>query len=346
MKILIFLSITSLLLNKVYRMERSRIVVALALALSLISVIVGIAGIGLSGKGSRFTTTAETFFSSGRAGIALIEVRGVISDRGGRDSASADRLVRQIEDARDESAVRAILLSINSPGGSVGATKRIYDALIDVRKKKPVIAIISDMAASGGYYIASASDKIFAYEGSILGSIGVISLHLDISEFIQKYGIKFNAIKAGRYKDSSYPFRAMTEEELRMHQSAINDAYNQFLRDVADGRKEPVSRVTEEWAEGRIFSGREAKTLQMIDEIGGKDRAIAAIKEMLKTDQDLPIFAEERDFWQDFFQDMPFGRAAGREEMLLSPAMYLYPSGGAFMKIMDPFASAWNHSGN
>ena len=318
-------------------MDRSRIVVALALAFSLIAVIVGIASIGISSRNSRFVNTTETFFTSGRAGIALIEINGVIQDSGGGSGrASADRIVQQIKDAKDAPNIRAVLLSINSPGGSVGATKRIYDAVFDFRKKKHVVAVVSDVAASGGYYIASAAEKIFAYEGSIIGSIGVISFHPDISDFLQRYGIRFNAIKAGRYKDSSYPFRAMTDEEVKMHEDMIQDAYHMFLVDVANGRGQPFTVIQKDWAEGRIFSGAQAKKINMIDDFGGREKGIDAIKELIGTEEDLPIFQPEKNFWEQILEDSPIFSRSASSDILLSPALFLYPSGGSVMEYFRP----------
>jgi len=309
-------------------MDRSKIAVTLALIVSLFSVLLGLVNIANLSRGSSFGETGGLSFISGRSGIALIRLYGAIGEgSSGSERIGADDVVRDLKQSAESPQVRAVILAINSPGGSVGATKKIYDAVMELRKSKPVFAVITDIAASGGYYIASACDKIYAYEGSILGSIGVISLHGDISGLLQKYGVKVNVIKAGRYKDASYPFRSMTAEELRMETALINDAYTQFIADVSEGRKQPI-RTVRTWAEGRIFSGKKAKTEQIIDELGGVDEAVAGIKLMLKTNADLPIIERKRGFFEELFSHspLPFSRR-GNGMFLDSSIYYLHPAG-------------------
>ena len=269
-------------------MDRSRITIGLALAISILAVFVGIVNIGISSTKAPFTGSTEFFLTTGRAGIARIEIQGpILEGPDAAGAASADRIVRQIHDVRDNPAIRGVLLAINSPGGSVGATKKIYDAIRDLRNRKPVVAAVSDIAASGGYYVASAADQIFAFPGSIVGSIGVIVLHPDVSGLLQRYGVKVTALKAGKFKDSSYPFREMTPDERAMYDDMLQDAYQQFLSDVAEGRKKAIATVAG-WADGKIYSGSRAKTEQIIDELGGEDQALASLKLLLKTSEDLP----------------------------------------------------------
>lgn len=280
-------------------MDRSRAVVALALALSTAAIILGLFQIGAQRRSQEFSAPAGALFSGGRAGIALVEIHGVIEDGwGGPGSPGADRIVERIRLAKEDPSVRGILLSVNSPGGAVGATKKIYDALIAFRKEKPVIATITDIGASGGYYVAAAADRIYAYPGSIIGSIGVIMVHPNADELLKKIGVSVTVVKAGRLKDSSYPFRNMTEEERQMHQTIADDAYDQFIRDLVEGRKQPEANVRK-WAEGRVFSGVQARKEQIIDEFGGEAEAMAAMKEKLKTKDDLPLLRPEKDFFEE-----------------------------------------------
>ncbi len=308
-------------------MDRSRLVTALALAFTLLGVILGLVDIGLSRSSGGFVSETESFFTSARAGVALIEVRGVIAD--GYGPGGADRIADQIESAQKDPAVRGVLLSINSPGGAPGATKKIYDRIIELRKTKYVAAIITDVAASGGYYIASAADRIYAYPGSIVGSIGVISLHPNFGPFLARYGIEVEALKAGRYKDSSYPFRNLTEDERAMYQGVLDAAYQQFLNDVAEGRKTSLANVRN-WAEGRIYSGTQARAEQMIDELGGRDQAMDAIRQALKLNETPPLLKPRRDFLEDFLENSPLGsRYQARNDygaLLSMPALYLYPA--------------------
>jgi protease-4 len=320
-------------------MDRARIVTALALMLSMVSVVLGIANIGVASSDSPFTSSTESFLTAGRAGIALIEIEGAIVD--GYYGNGADRIVEQLEQAENNAAVRAVLLSINSPGGAVGATKKIYERVMQLRLTKPVVAVVSDIAASGGYYIASACDRIFAYEGSLVGSIGVISIRPNVSDFLQRYGVQIETLKAGRYKDMSYPFRDLTDEERAMYDRFLNDAYQQFLEDVSKGRKKAKDDVLK-WGEGRIYSGREARSQQIIDEIGGRGEAVAAIKIMLKTDQDLPLLRAPRSLLEELlsetgvrFASGAYGVLPGQSDelansLLQSPVLYLYPGGPGF----------------
>lgn len=322
-------------------MDRSRLVTALALMFAMIAVILSVVNIGVASSDSPVTSSTETFLTSGRAGIALIEINGAIQD--GYYPGGADKVVEQLTQAEENSAVRAVLLSINSPGGAVGATKKIYDRVMQVRLSKPVVAVVTDLAASGGYYIASGCDQIFAYEGSLVGSIGVLSIRPNIAGFLDRYGVKVETLKAGRYKDMSYPFRELTAEEREMYDGFLNDAYQQFLEDVSKGRKKAKADVVK-WGEGRIYSGREARSQQIIDAIGGREEAIAAIKIILKTDQDLPLLRAPRSMLEELFSEAGLsfglgGRSAydarasdpARLRMLLqTPVLYLYPGGPGF----------------
>lgn len=328
-------------------MDRARLVTALALMFAMIAVVLSFVNIGVASSDSPFTSTTESFLTSGRAGIALIEVNGAIQD--GYYPGGADKIVEQLTQAEANPAVRAVLLSINSPGGAVGATKKIYDRVMQVRLAKPVVAVITDIAASGGYYIASGCDQIFAYEGSIVGSIGVISIRPNISGFLNQYGVRIETLKAGRFKDMSYPFRELTGDERAMYNRLLNDSYQQFLEDVSKGRKKAKTDVIK-WGEGRIFSGREARSQQIIDSIGGREEAIAAIKIILKTDQDLPLLRAPRSLLEEIFSETGVsfgGSGAGisgtdpaRFRMLLqTPILYLYPGGPGFaMELLEGLA--------
>ena len=316
-------------------MNRSRLLVAMALAFSLISLLIGIIQIGVQSRESRFSTPTSNFLTAGQAGIARIDIIGTIEDGySSPGSTGAQDVVDQIEEASQSASIRGILLYVNSPGGTVGATRRIYDALMEVRAKKPIVAVVTDVAASGGYYIASTADAIFAYESSILGSIGAIAIHPNIGPFLDKHGVQIQTLTAGRYKDSSYPFRNLTEEERQMYQQVQDDAYQQFLADVAEGRKKSIKDVRE-WADGKIYSGRQAKAIQMIDDLGGEKEAVEKLKIILKTDEDLPVYRVEPDFMDRFFANVGGGGIQMRNaesEIAASPfrfsgVLYMAPMG-------------------
>jgi len=308
---------------------------------TLFSVVLGLSSIALGSKESDFVSELEGLLSSGRSGIALVEVRGSIVDgyASGGGSVGADYIRGLLREARENDSIKAVLLYINSPGGTVGGTKKIYDAVMRVRsKKKPVVAVIGGIAASGGYYIASAADKILAQRGSLIGSIGVISLRFNIAGFLKTHGIGVTVIKSGRYKDMSYPFRAMTGEELAMRNRVQRAAYEQFILDVAEGRKKSPNFVRANWADARIFSGEEADREKMIDDLGGREKAREVVRDILKMSRKLPILAPRRGFLQNFLEGLSAShRVQARvpenevmRRLLSAPALYYYTGAPLF----------------
>lgn len=215
-----------------------------------------------------------------REQIVVLPVEGVISmERGslGR-GVSVDEIVRTINELRDKDNVKAIVLRINSPGGSVGAVQEIYSAIVKFRSKgKFVVASFADVAASGGYYIACAGNQIFAQPGTLTGSIGVI-MHLpNVQGLLGKIGVAMQTIKSGSMKDIGSPFRQMTEQEKQYFTSLIDDAYNQFYLAVKEGRKLDDATL-KQLADGRIFTGRMAEQSKLVDRLGGLEEAVEAAK--------------------------------------------------------------------
>lgn len=197
---------------------------------------------------------------SGSGRIGVVEVKGVIFD--------AERTVKLLQRFGEDKSIQAVLLRIDSPGGGVAASQEIYEAVRRVRRGgKFVIASMASVAASGGYYIACAADTIMANPGTTTGSIGVIAEMLDASDLLRKIGIQFNIIKSGPYKDSGTPFRKMNEDDRRYLQSYVNDAYQQFVAVVAQERNKPLNEVLG-YADGRVFTGQQAKDLGLIDLLG------------------------------------------------------------------------------
>src|SRR6185436_16569611 len=157
---------------------------------------------------------------------------------------------------------------INSPGGSVGAVQEVYDEILRLKKSgKKVVVSMGDVAASGGYYVACAADKIYANPGTLTGSIGVIFETGNVQSLLKKIGVKVQPIKSAEHKDIGSPFKTMSVQERQILQSIIDDAYGQFVRAIVDGRqmqKEKVLRL----ADGRIYSGAQAKSEGLVDELG------------------------------------------------------------------------------
>jgi len=196
----------------------------------------------------------------------LVEVRGTILD--------PEPVVTQIRKYIRDRSVAAIVLRIESPGGSVAAAQEIHKAVLSARKAgKRVVASMGNLAASGGYYIAVAADTIVANPGTVTGSIGVIAEFPNVEELLDKLGLKVEVIKSGQYKDIGSPLRKMQKEERRLIQEVLQDAYEQFLEAVAVGRGIPEERIRP-YADGRIFTGRQALALGFVDVLGGYQDAI------------------------------------------------------------------------
>jgi len=197
--------------------------------------------------------------------IGLVQIEGVILD-------SKD-VIEQIKDYVKDSSIKAIVIRVDSPGGAVAPAQEIYKEIIKAKAKKKVIVSMGSVAASGGYYISSAADRIVANPGTLTGSIGVIMEIPNIEGLMKKIGVKTQVIKSGRHKDIASVFRSMTHEERKILQRVLDDVHEQFIRAVSEGRGmkyEDVKKI----ADGRIFTGRMAKKLGLIDELGNLEDAI------------------------------------------------------------------------
>ncbi len=209
--------------------------------------------------------------------------------------------LEQLQEAVEDSTVKAVLLRINSPGGAVGSSQELYRAVTALREAgKPVIAILEDIAASGGYYVASAADKIYANPGTLTGSIGVIISSLNFGKLLENYGIEPQTFKTGEYKDILSPFRAATPQEQRLLQELVEDTLDQFVRDVARGRQRLPEKGAEavldaemiarrqsldearvrQLADGRLFTGAQAVELGLVDALGGYTEAVEDLRRM------------------------------------------------------------------
>ncbi|HEY7039800.1 MAG TPA: signal peptide peptidase SppA, partial [Methylomirabilota bacterium] len=215
----------------------------------------------------------------GGAKVAVVEVEGLIgagADRG----LDTDAIIRTLHEYRDDPAIRAVVLRINSPGGVVAPTQEIFTAVRRLREaKKPVVASLGSVAASGGYYVAVAADRIYASPGTLTGSIGVVMQLANVEGLLKKVGVEYVVVKAGAYKDVGNFARPMTAEERRILQALLDDVYDQFIAAVADGRRLEAKDVRG-FAEGRIYSGRQAQGLKMVDDLGGLEDAIEAAAQM------------------------------------------------------------------
>jgi protease-4 len=205
--------------------------------------------------------------------VAAIELEGVISD--------SKEFVDQLKDYGNRSGVRSVVLRINSPGGGVAASQEIYEAIKKFRaeSKKKVVVSMGSVAASGGYYAACAADKIFANPGTITGSIGVIAEWYNYGDLLRWAKLQSVVIKSGTFKDSGSPTRPLTEEEKAYFQNLISNMYGQFVFAVASSRKMKDGDVRK-LADGRVYTGQEAKANGLVDAIGTYQDAIADAAKM------------------------------------------------------------------
>ncbi|MGQ9637324.1 MAG: signal peptide peptidase SppA [Thermodesulfobacteriota bacterium] len=204
--------------------------------------------------------------------IAVVEIRGVITQSSG--------IIDELQKYGEDDGVKAIVLRIDSPGGGVGPSQEIYREVTKVRSKKKVVTSMGSVAASGGYYIACASDLIVANPGTITGSIGVLMEFTNFEELLKKIGIKGVVVKSGEHKDLGSPLREMTPEEKRILQSVIDNVHQQFIQAVAEGRKLDKERVAQ-MADGRILTGEQAKQLGLVDKMGNLQDAIDAASKLV-----------------------------------------------------------------
>ncbi|MDI6751952.1 MAG: signal peptide peptidase SppA [bacterium] len=207
-------------------------------------------------------------------GVAVVNIYGAI-EVASVDFYGTDYIIKRLKRISGDKRIKAVVLRINSPGGSVAASQEVYREILSLKKKgKKVVVSIGDVAASGGYYIACAADKILANDGSITGSIGVIFSLPNLEGLMTKTGVKFITIKSGKHKDIGSMMRGMTEEERKIIQGLIDDAFSQFLNVVlSSGRLK--ANDTETLADGRVFTGKKAKELGLVDGIGGLYEAVA-----------------------------------------------------------------------
>lgn len=212
-------------------------------------------------------------FGTGEGKIGLIRIEGMILD--------STETLNQLRNYSKNPSIKAILVRINSPGGAVAPSQEIYQEIKNIREQgKTVVSSMGSLAASGGYYIAAATDRIVANPGTLTGSIGVIMELANVEGLLQKVGVESVVIKSGEHKDMASPFRKMTPEERALLQSVLDDVHDQFIEAVAEGRSLTTSDVRA-LADGRIFTGRQAKENGLIDELGGLQDAIRITGELI-----------------------------------------------------------------
>ncbi|MCT2343007.1 signal peptide peptidase SppA [Bacillales bacterium AN1005] len=217
--------------------------------------------------------------------IAVLEVDGTIQDTGDTQSILSSAgynhkaFMKKLDKVKNDSSVKGIILKVNTPGGGVVESAEIHDKIVEIQEeaKKPVYVSMGSMAASGGYYISAPADKIFASPETLTGSLGVIMSGYNFEGLAEKYGVEFVTIKSGPYKDIMSSTREMTDEERNILQTMIDNSYDGFVKVIADGRGMKENEVRK-IADGRIYDGRQAKDLNLIDDFGYLDDVINSMK--------------------------------------------------------------------
>ncbi|HRG48455.1 MAG TPA: signal peptide peptidase SppA, partial [Leptospiraceae bacterium] len=253
-------------------MNTNRTILLFILIFTFTSTILGMMHIAIQSKSKITKTGNMNVFKNTLESAVLVKVEGEIhSGKSTYQSTGADTVLDKLREIEDNNDIKGVLIEINSPGGTVGASQEIFEQLMYLREKKnkKVVVSMKDLAASGGYYIASAADYIYTEAGTITGSIGVITVSPNISGLLKKYSIEMRVYKAGKYKDILSMFKDSTEEEVAIIEGLLSDTYNRFIADVARGRKKKVSTI-EKLAEGKIYSGEAAVKNKLADEIGGR----------------------------------------------------------------------------
>ena len=261
----------------------------LTLGTVLLVVLLGPGGPDGGGGGSARTpvTFEEEYVSGeGREKVAVLTVEGTIGseEAGGALAAPAatpETLKNELRQAAEDEDVRAVVLEVNSPGGGVTASARMRDEILDFKEtsRKPVVVSMGDIAASGGYYISAPADSIVANPSTLTGSLGVIISLLNYEEAQEKLGLRQEVVKSGELKDIGSPANELTPEERGIFQELVDEDYDEFVRVIVEGRGLPEDRVRE-LADGRIYSGRQAEDLGLVDELGDLETATRVAQEI------------------------------------------------------------------
>ncbi|MEW6719602.1 MAG: signal peptide peptidase SppA [Thermodesulfobacteriota bacterium] len=226
------------------------VLLVLAAFFALLAVVSRMEGLPLAGSGR----------------VAVIPVSGMISD--------SEQTIEQIKKFGKDDSVKAVVLRINSPGGGVAPSQEIHEEVRKLDAKKPVLTSMGTVAASGGYYIAAATRKVYANPGTMTGSIGVVMPFVNAKDLVEKIGLKGMTVKSGPFKDIGSPLRDMTPQDREVLQSVVDNVHLQFVHAVARGRKLPTESVLR-IADGRIFTGEQAKALGLIDALGNLEDTVA-----------------------------------------------------------------------
>ncbi|PMP67980.1 MAG: signal peptide peptidase SppA [Thermodesulfobacterium geofontis] len=221
----------------------------------------------------------------GKPQIGILQIKGVILD--------AEEYLMAIKEMAKNRGIKAVVVRIDSPGGSVGASQEIFEELKKTRVKKPVIVSMGSVAASGGLYVALGGTKIFASPGTVTGSIGVVLEIPNIEKFLKKIGVETETIKSGTYKDTGSIYRPLTPKEKEYLTEKVKLIHDQFIKAISEERKIPLEKVRE-FADGRIFTGEEALSLGLVDKLGNFWDAVEEAKKMANISEAKLVFVPKK----------------------------------------------------
>lgn len=258
-----------------------------------IYILIGLAVFGWAGKALE---------EHARPAFGLLEISGPITE--------SMPYLDTIRDYEQDDNVNAVIVRLDSPGGAVGPSQEVFEAIKRLKLKKPVVASMSTVGASGAYYIALAADQIFALPGTMTGSIGVIMHFVDASTVLDKIGIKGETVKSGAMKDAGTPLRPMSAAERQYFEGMIKDVQTQFVAAVATERKLKPARVAE-LADGRVYTGSQAKQLGLIDQLGGYDKALEYLKKKTGVKDPRIIKPEDNGGLAEFIAKQVHSEASG-----------------------------------
>ncbi len=219
--------------------------------------------------------------------VALIRVEGIIID--------STAVIEELKEHSKDKSVKAIVLRVDSPGGGVAPSQEIYEEILKIKKNKKVVVSMGSVAASGGYYISAPADRIIANAGTLTGSIGVIMEIPNVSNLMKKIGVETQVIKSGRHKDMASIFKSMTPEEKEILQTVLDDVHDQFIEAVSDARGMEIE-VVRKLSDGRIFTGRMAKEMGLVDELGNLEDAIMVAGKLTGIKGEPKVVYKEEEF--------------------------------------------------
>jgi len=287
----------------------------------------------------------QTVDGRGNAKILLMDFSGLISDDAGSGSLNLGtatprvpllvRVREELEKASADPKVKAVVLKINSPGGTVTASDILFHEIDTFRQrtKIPMVAVMMDVAASGGYYVALAADTIVAHPTSVTGSIGVIMLTLNADGLLQKIGVTTTAIKSGPLKDMGSPLRSLTPEERAIFQSVIDDLHGQFVTKVADRRRIPLE-TAKKLADGRVYTAQQALADKLVDRIGYIPDALAAARRAAGVQEArIIVYQRPREYRATYYAG---SKSEGDFDLSLAQVAKLVVSGPRFLYLWWP----------